>query len=160
MLKMKKMAQDNLHPRRLNPMEKLPQDGEQLEKKDYETLASFRYHLRQFLRFSDQAATSVGLTPQQHQALLAVIGYPGREQITIGELAERLQIKHHSAVGLVDRLESQKLIIRIGDEENHRQVFVRLTGDGFEMIHLLSRAHRKELSRISLELRNLLAQLE
>jgi DNA-binding MarR family transcriptional regulator len=141
-------------------MEISPQDGEHLEKKDYETLASFRYHLRQFLRFSDQAATSVGLTPQQHQALLAVIGYPGREQITIGQLAERLQIKHHSAVGLVDRLESQKLMIRIGDEENHRQVFVRLTAEGLDMIHLLSQAHRKELSRISLELQNLLAQLK
>jgi DNA-binding MarR family transcriptional regulator len=115
--------------------------------------------LRQFLSFSDQAASSVGLTPQQHQALLAVIGFPGREQITIGELAERLQIKHHSAVGLVNRLAEQGLLVRVLDEANHRQVFVRLTDQGMEMIRRLSQAHRKELSRIGQELRNLLAQI-
>jgi len=136
------------------------QGGDPLGKMEYEALAAFRYHLRQFLRFSDQAAASVGPTPQQHQALLAVIGFPGREQITIGELAERLQIKHHSAVGLVNRLEEQNLMVRISDEGNHRQVFVRLTAKGMEMIRQLSQAHRKELSRISQELRNLLAQIE
>jgi DNA-binding MarR family transcriptional regulator len=141
-------------------MKNSPQLGLQLEKRDYETLASFRYRLRQFLRFSDQAAASVGLAPQQHQALLAVIGFPDRDQVTIGELAERLQIKHHSCVGLVDRLEAQKLIIRIADEGNRRQVFVRLTAQGKELIRLLSQSHRQELSRISQELHGLLNQIE
>jgi len=141
-------------------MENSLQDGLQLEKRDYELLASFRYRLRQFMRFSDQAAASVGLTPQQHQALLALIGFPGRDQITIGELAERLQIQHHSCVGLVDRLEAQGLMARIADEENHRQVFIRLTGKGMEMIRQLSQVHRQELARIGQEMQSLLIDIE
>lgn len=74
-------------------------------KTEYETLAEFRYALRHYLRFSKNAVETAGITLQQHQAMLSIIGYPGKEQVTIGELAERLQIRHHSAVGLVDRLE-------------------------------------------------------
>src|SRR5262245_53741046 len=83
-----------------------------LTKTEYEVLAAFRYHLRQFLQFSEEAARSAGLTPRQHQALLAIKGFPERERVTIGELAEQLQIAHHSAVGLVDRLAAQHLIER------------------------------------------------
>src|SRR3569832_1651151 len=71
-----------------------------LSKAEYELLAAFRYALRQFLRFSEEAARAVGIEAQQHQALLAVKGFPGRDRITISELAERLQIRHHSAVGM------------------------------------------------------------
>ncbi|MHB8453635.1 MAG: MarR family winged helix-turn-helix transcriptional regulator [Acidiferrobacterales bacterium] len=81
-------------------------------KAEYEMLAAFRYALRQFLRFSENIVAKIGLTPQQHQAMLAVKGYPDRDTATIGELAERLQIKHNSAVGLVDRLVTQRLMVR------------------------------------------------
>src|SRR5512143_1731075 len=93
-------------------------------KADYETLAAFRHALRQVLHFSEEAAERVGLTPQQHQALLAIKGYPGRDYVSIGELAERLRIRHHSAVGLVDRLEAQNLVARQGAEADRRQVYV------------------------------------
>lgn len=131
-----------------------------LKKKDYEALAEFRYRLRLFLEFSDHSAGAVGLTPQQHQALLAIIGYPGKDQITVSDLAERLRIQHHSAVGLVDRLATQDLIVRLHDTIDHRQVFIRLTPKGMEVIRQLSQAHQWELARLGQELRNLLSQIE
>ncbi len=130
-----------------------------ISKADYEALAAFRYALRQFLRFSEEAAEAVGLTPQQHQALLAIRGFPGREQVTIGELAERLQIRHHSAVGLVDRLVAQKLVARESADDDRRQVYVRLTPGGMSALEQLSAAHRAELRRIGPQLGQLLAQL-
>ncbi len=133
---------------------------EDLKKKDYELLADFRYRLRQFMRFSEDAAKSIGLTPQQHQALLAVIGYPDRDRITIGELAERLKIRHHSAVGLVDRMAAQGLLVREESEEDRREVYIRLTPAGLEMIERLSQMHRWELAQISRGLRDLLEQIE
>ncbi len=133
---------------------------QKLQKIDYERLADFRYRLHQFLRFSEQAAESVGLTPQQHQALLAIIGYPGRERITIGELAERLQIKHHSAVGLVDRLDALGLLAREESSGDRRQVFVHLTPAGQALIEQLTKAHRWELVQISRGLRDLLEQIK
>src|SRR5512136_2034547 len=102
-------------------------DFSNFSKEDYETLAEFRYALRCFLHFSENAAETAGLTLQQHQALLFIIGFPGRERVTIGELAERLQVRHHSAVGLVDRLEEQGLVKRMPDETDRRQVLIGLT---------------------------------
>src|SRR4030065_1885226 len=102
-------------------------DFSTFSKDDYETLAEFRYALRCFLHFSENAAETVGLTLQQHQALLFIIGNPGKEQLTIGELAERLQIRHHSAVGLVNRLEEQGWVERVTNEEDRREGFIRLT---------------------------------
>jgi DNA-binding MarR family transcriptional regulator len=130
-----------------------------ISKADYETLAAFRYALRQFLRFSEEAAETVGLTPQQHQALLAIRGFPGREHVTIGELAERLQIRHHSAVGLVDRLVAQKLVAREPADSDRRQVYVTLTPGGLSALEQLSAVHRAELRRIGPQIRQLLAQL-
>src|ERR1035437_2588779 len=83
--------------------------SKKLSKAQYETLAAFRYALRQFLHFSEKAAKNAGITPQRHQALLAIKGLPGRDRVTVGELAERLQLRHHSAVGLIDRLVLEKL---------------------------------------------------
>ena len=88
-------------------------------------LAAFCYHLRQFLKFSEDAAQAAGLTPRQYQALLAIKGFPGRECLTIGELAEQLQIAHHTAVELVDRLSAQKLVERAYGTEDRRNVFVK-----------------------------------
>ncbi len=129
-------------------------------KTEYEILAEFRYALRRFLRFSESAAREVGLTPQQHQALLAIQGFPGREQITIGELAERLQIRHHSAVGLADRLEAEKLIKRVPGADDRRKVYISLTGHGQSMIEKLSALHHEQLVRLTPQLRSLLTRVE
>jgi DNA-binding MarR family transcriptional regulator len=119
-----------------------------LSKAEYERIAAFRYVLRQFLRFSEQAAQSVGLTPQQHQALLAIKGFPERDYLLIGELAERLQIEPHSAVGLVNRLASRGLVERQPAATDRRQVYVSLTPQGTEILDRLTRIHREELRRI------------
>lgn len=132
---------------------------ESVSKKEYEVLAAFRYALRQFLRFSEEAAHSVGLTPQQHQALLAIKGFVGRDYVTIRELAERLQIRHHSTVELVDRLEALALVAREAATEDRRQVYVRLTAHGMEMLEQLTTAHRRELRRLGPHLNVLLEQL-
>ncbi|HEX5324213.1 MAG TPA: MarR family transcriptional regulator [Capsulimonadaceae bacterium] len=133
--------------------------SEAISKLEYEALAEFRYTLRQFLRFSEEAAQEVGLTPQQHQALLAIEGFPDRSQITVGELAERLQIRHHSAVGLIDRLASQDLVARQPSSSDHRQVYVLVTKRGSQLLHRLSAAHREELRRIGPQFRTILERL-
>jgi DNA-binding MarR family transcriptional regulator len=126
--------------------------------REYEMLASFRHALRRFLSFSEEAAREVGLTPQQHQALLAIKGFRGGE-LTIGDLAEALQIKHHSAVGLVDRLVDQGLAARVQAAGDRRQVLVTLTTHGLDVLAELTSAHRRELRRVGPELRGLLTRL-
>jgi DNA-binding MarR family transcriptional regulator len=111
----------------------------------YQTLAEFRYQLRRFLRFSEQAARAAGLEPQQHQLLLAVKGLPEGRKATISALAERLQIAHHSTVELIDRLVERGFIQRCRSEADQRQVLVRLTPQGEEALWNLSLAHRAEL---------------
>ncbi len=130
-----------------------------IKQSEYEALASFRHSLRQFLRFSEEAAQSVGLTPHQHQALLAIRGFPGRQRITIGELAERLQIKHNSAVELVNRLAEENLVIRESSEKDHRQVYVTLTERGSDLLEQLAATHKQELKRVGPQLNQLLAIL-
>jgi DNA-binding MarR family transcriptional regulator len=127
-----------------------------LRKEDYERLAAFRYALRRFLHFSERAAQKAGMTPQQHQALLAIKGSPGREQVTIGELAEWLQLRHHSTVELVNRLEAQDLVTRTHASDDRRQVNLTLTVHGEEMLAGLSATHRAELRQIGPDLRHLL----
>ena len=126
---------------------------------DYRTLAEFRYLLRCFATFSEGAARDAGLTAQQHQALLAIKGFPGRERIAVGELAERLQLRHHSAVGLVDRLAARGLLRRRLDRGDRRRVMVELTGAGQALLARLTRAHRDELQRLAPLLRALLRRL-
>lgn len=133
--------------------------SKKLSKAQYELLASFRFALRKFLRFSEAAAQASGLTPQQHQALLAIKGFPGRDRVTVGELAERLQIVHHSAVGLIDRLATEKLVVREASEEDRRRVFIALTKRGEELLETLSATHREQLRRISPEIGSLLERL-
>lgn len=130
-----------------------------ISKKEYEMLATFRYALRQFLRFSETAARQAGITPQQHQAILAIAGSPDQDQITVSELAERLQIRHHSAVGLVDRLAAQDLVTREPGEADKREVYISLTPQGKDILAQLSAAHRQELRRIGPQLHLLLEQL-
>ncbi len=130
-----------------------------MEKSDYETLAAFRYTLRKFLRFSELAAQEHGLTPQQYQALLAIEGFPGRNEITMGELAEQLQIAAHSAVGLADRLEEAGLITRDRSAEDRRCVHVRLTRRGRTQLEKLAGVHRRELQNVGPLLTSLLEKV-
>ena len=127
-----------------------------LGKSDYETLAAFRYALRKFLSFSAEAARAHGVTPQQYQSLLVVQGQPGRNWVTVGELAERMQITHHSAVGLVDRLEGMKLGKRTPSQEDRRRVHVSLTPKGLRLLARLYQAHRNELHVCGPQLASLL----
>ena len=127
---------------------------------EYETLAALRYSLRKFLHFSEETARSAGLTPQQHQALLSVKGAPGgAARITISQLAERMQIRHHSAVGLVDRLAAQGLLRREPSRVDRRRVFVRLSTKGAAVLERLSAAHKDELRRTLPELHELMRRL-
>ena len=116
-----------------------------ISKAEYETLAAFRYALRQFLRFSEEQAYEAGLTPQQHQGLLAIKGFPGRHRITISELAERLQLRHHSAVGLANRLVSSGLVARTRDTADRRRVHLGLTARGEAVLETLSASHKEQL---------------
>jgi DNA-binding MarR family transcriptional regulator len=112
---------------------------------DYQALAELRCQLRRFLRFSEQAARKMGLEPQQHQLMLALKGLPSGMRPTIGQLAERLQIQHHSAVELVDRLVQRGLIQRIRGDEDRREVHVQLTPRGERVLKQLTLHHREEL---------------
>lgn len=117
-----------------------------IAKAEYEAIASFRYAIRRYLRFSEQAARAAGITPQQHQLMLAIKGFPNRERATISELADRLQMRQHSMVGLVDRTEAQGLVRREQGAVDRRQVFVSLTPSGEEMLRRLISQHRRELA--------------
>jgi len=112
---------------------------------DYRALAEFRYHIRRFLHFSEQAARAAKLEPQQHQLLLALRGLGS--QALIGTLAERLQIQHHSAVELVDRLAAHGLVSRARTPDDRRQVLVSLTARGRAALEKLAQAHLEELRR-------------
>jgi len=125
-------------------------------KEDYELIAEFRYKLRLFLRFSEEAAHRNGLTPQQYQALLAIEGFPGQNHATVGELAERLQTAHHSAVGLIDRLEKRGLVCRNPAPDDGRKVSVTLTREGRAVLEKIFRLHREELRSVGPQLAQLL----
>lgn len=127
---------------------------------DYEALADFRYTLRQFLAFSEAAARSIGLTPRQHQALLAIKGAASATPPTIGDLAERLGLRHHSAVGLVDRLVGLSLVRRVARDKDRRRVRLLLSLHGRRVLEQLSGAHRTELKQVAPRLRSLLRTLE
>jgi len=127
---------------------------------DYRLLAEFRHQLRVFTAFSETAARKAGLAPQQHQALLAIKGFPAGAAPTIGELAERLVIRHHSAVELVDRLVEARLVARYHDSDDARRVGLVLTKRAEEMLARLSIAHHEELRRMAPMLRTVLAELE
>ncbi|MFH1499810.1 MAG: MarR family transcriptional regulator [Verrucomicrobiota bacterium] len=127
-----------------------------LAKEDFELLADFRYKLRKFLGFSETAAVSQGVTPQQYQALLAIEGFPGRNWVTVGELAEQMQVAHHSAVGLVNRMQALRLVRRTPSKEDRRRVQVSLTAKGLAILEKLYRVHREELQSVGPQLIGLL----
>jgi len=134
--------------------------GAGLGQADYERLAEFRYLVRRFLLFSQEAAEDAGLAPQQHQALLAIKAHRGPDPMTVTVLAERLAIRHHSAVGLIDRLATKGLIRRGASPTDRRQVLVELTAEAEELLRGLSIAHSDELKRVARLLRELLAAFD
>ncbi len=130
-----------------------------ISKNEYERLARFRRALRQFLRFSELAAHQEGLTPQQHQMLLAIKGMPGRDWATVGELAEALQLHHNALVQLVDRAVTIGLVVRLADPEDRRVVRVQLAANGEAVLHRLTAQHQDELRRLREDLTGLLTSL-
>ncbi|MDF1510359.1 MarR family transcriptional regulator [Robertmurraya sp. DFI.2.37] len=120
----------------------------ELTKETYESLAEFRYQLKKFLHFSDSEARKVGVTPQQHQLLLAIKGFPGRDTATPRELAERLFISHNACVGLIDRCSQLGLVTRISNPDDGRSVLIKLTVEGEEILQRLSEIHLEEIARI------------
>ena len=119
----------------------------QLETADYARLARFRHALREFLRFSEDAAAGVGLTSQHYQAMLFLRACPEGGSVTIADLAHELLIKHNSAVGLVDRLVRERLVARESSSEDRRKVELRLSGRGRQVLAKLAAMHREELQR-------------
>jgi DNA-binding MarR family transcriptional regulator len=115
---------------------------------DYRALGAFRYEIRKFLAFSEQAARSAGIQPQQHQLLLAVRGLPEGTRPTIRAVAERLCVKHHTAVALIDVLERQELLKRERSTTDRREVLLVLTSKGDAMLQRLSALHRDQLRSV------------
>jgi DNA-binding MarR family transcriptional regulator len=122
-----------------------------LSDEQYERLLTFRTGLRTFLRWSEERAHEVGITPAQHQLLLAVRGHAGGDP-TVGEVAGYLQLRHHSAVGLVDRAEAAGLVVRRHDAEDHRLVRLGLTRQGADLLARLSAQNLAELRRLGPQL--------
>jgi len=116
-----------------------------MTKADFEQIARLRYQLRRFLRFSEDLCRGNGLTPLQYQFLVQVIGTEGRDWSTIGEIAEKLQAKHHGVVALVDRCEKLGLVQRRQGSTDRRQVEIHLRPKGLEIVHRLAGLHRPEL---------------
>lgn len=130
-----------------------------LTEHDYEALADFRYALRQFQAFSEERAAAHGLTPQQHQALLAIRG-AGLRPATVGYVAERLILKPHSASGLIDRLVLLELVERRASPEDRRAAILALTPRAHGILANLSATHRTEIQRLRPMLTGLLARLD
>jgi DNA-binding MarR family transcriptional regulator len=117
---------------------------------EYRALAEFRYEIRRFLAFSERAARDAGIEPQQHQLLLALQGLAPGSRPTIGTVAERLCVQHHTAVALVDKLEEHGLVRRERSREDRREVFLRLTADGASKLQALSEIHREHLRSVGI----------
>lgn len=130
-----------------------------ISKAEYEALAEFRRQLRLFLSFSEEEAKKVGLSPHQYQAMLAIKGFPGRDHATIGEIAETLQIRHHSAVGLINRLEQQQYVERAVSTEDRRRVYVHLTVLGSQLLEQLASVHKQELKHMGVVVQRLLTMI-
>ena len=123
-------------------------DTNQAERQLLQILAEFRYRLRTFLQFSEQAAGQVKLHPQQHQLLLQVAGAPAGTRATIAYAAERLALRHHSTVELVNRSVAERLLLRSHDPQDRRRVILRTTAKGRRILKQLSQVHAQELRQL------------
>jgi DNA-binding MarR family transcriptional regulator len=112
---------------------------------DFQALAEFRYQIRRFTHFSEQAARAAGIEPQQHQFLLAIKGLPLALRPTIRTLADRMQLQHHSAVELIDRLEKAGMVVRSRSDADRREVLIGLSAKGERLLRDLSLHHQEEL---------------
>ncbi|MCE9660761.1 MAG: MarR family transcriptional regulator [Burkholderiales bacterium] len=130
-----------------------------LATRDYAQLASFRHALRGFLRFSEAAAAQEGLTSQHYQAMLILRGWPDGRPVFINDLAQHLLIKHNSAVGLVDRLAQEGLVVREASTVDRRKVELCLSSHGRQVLARLAAAHREELRRIGPIMKRFFAEL-
>ena len=131
-----------------------------LQSKDYAALGAFRYAMRKFLRFSkDAVAQRAKLTPEQYEALLAIKSSSGANGVTVGEISERLQVKHHTAVSLLDKLEARKLATRKRANADRRNVNVQLTRAGASLLAGLAAIHQRELRQRSPEIINALRRI-
>ena len=130
-----------------------------LATRDYARLAAFRRELRGFLRFSEEAAEAVGLTSQHYQAMLILRACPEGERVSIAGLAQQLLIKHNSAVGLVDRLVEEALVVRQASSTDRRKVELRLSARGRDVLARLASVHRAELQRIGPALKRVIAEV-
>ena len=118
---------------------------DKLEKRDYVALAQLRRDIRRFIRFAEEGAREEGITPQQHQVLLAIKGQPKREWASISEIADFLQLRHHTVVGLIDRCENAGLVRRTQSEEDRRKVEVSLTSKGESILARLAKRNMEQL---------------
>lgn len=116
---------------------------------EYRALAELRYQIRRFLRFSEDAAREANIEPQQHQLLLAIKGLPKDQEPTIRVLAERLCVKHHTTVALVDHLEARSLVRRERHQEDRREILLRLTPASARLLRRLSVLHRNQFRTIA-----------
>jgi DNA-binding MarR family transcriptional regulator len=132
-----------------------------LHSEDYEALAAFRYAARKFLRFSkDVLAAQANLTPEQYEALLSVKLATDSNGMTVGDLSERLQVRHHTAVSLLDKLAARKLIVRQRATSDRRVVFIKLTPSGLSILQRAAAIHRREMRRRSPEMIAALKRLQ
>jgi DNA-binding MarR family transcriptional regulator len=115
---------------------------------NFQAMAELRYQIRRFLRFSENAARQAGIEPQQHQLLMAVKGLPTGLKPTIGALAERMQLQHHSTVELIDRLVDRGFLCRLRATDDRRQVLIKLTHNGEEFLQKLALHHLHELQSV------------
>jgi DNA-binding MarR family transcriptional regulator len=129
-----------------------------LTEQDFQKLLAFRVELRRFQRWSEDQARAAGLTHVQHQLLVAIKGHPGRVPPTVGDLAEYLMLRPHSAVELVDRAEAAGLVHREPDSEDGRVVRVRLTPEGDRILQILTRAHLERLHDLAAVLDDLVSE--
>lgn len=130
-----------------------------LSRREYIALARFRYALRVFQHFSDDAARASGLTPSQHQLLLAIKGWDGEQPPSIADLAGRLQLKHHSTVELIKRATEAGNVVSTRDPHDRRRQLPELTAQGEELLASLSVLHRDELRRFRTEMHDVLSEL-
>jgi DNA-binding MarR family transcriptional regulator len=131
-----------------------------LQIQDYQALAAFRYGMRKFLHFSKKLLnTSVDLTPEQYEALLALKSAASEEGLLVGQLSERLQVKHHTAVALTDKLVARELVTKERAGQDRRQVYVKLTTSGETLIAALASVHRDEIRRHAPEMIEALTHL-
>jgi DNA-binding MarR family transcriptional regulator len=126
---------------------------------DYAKLAAFRRSLREFMRFSEEAAAQAGLTSKHYQAMLVLRACPDGRRVSINDLAQELHIKHNSAVELVDRLVQEKLIVRGSATDDRRKVELHLTGRGRQVLAELAEMHRRELQRIGPNLKRFFGEV-